>query len=390
MNNQNNMFGNGLNFRQGGDTNVSVMNNESLSGKGLPNDIQNMNSSEIQRLINSMKIETTNLNPQVLQKMSSSQLEDMISHMKNNITGSTSEKSNNKKMDKQELFEKIKSLRKISAEKQKKLNSAKERISANQELIDSSDESAIIEISDEESEEKPQKKPVLKDKKINNLSNKNQIILIKSDQYAEPEFFNDYMVELDKTFTNVKCIEIQNYNFPKLEKEIEITDDNSDFTFSVNDDEQSVQLENGIFTVKEIINTIQDVLDEADINLKLSIINNKITIKHQENEEFNLINNNGSILRELGFTEDVYENDSSYTSENEIKNINKIYMFIDNISSNEPIGLIDLNKPKSIKKEFKKPISELKAIIVKFKVSKDDDELVDFYKKPHQFNLKIN
>ena len=65
-------------------------------------------------------------------------------------------------------------------------------------------------------------------------------------------------------------------------------------------------------------------------------------------------------------------------------------MFIENISSNEPIGLIDLNKPKSVKKEFKKPINELKEIIVKFKASKEDDELVDFYKKPHQFNLKIN
>ena len=395
MNNQNNMFGNSLNFRQGGDTSVSVMNttNDSLSGKGLPNDIQNMNSTQIQRLINSMKIETNNLNPQVLQKMDSRQIEEMIEQMKSNIIGTSSSiekgKENIKKMDKQELFEKIKNLRKIASDKQKKINNAKNKISSNQNLDDSSDESAIIEISEDESEEKPVKK-MIKDKKPAELVNKNQIILIKSDQYAEPEFFNDYMVELGKTFKNVKCIEIQNCNFPKLEKEIEITDDNSDFTFSVNNDEQSVQLEHGIFTIKEIINTIQEVLNDADINLKLSIVNNKINIEHTENEEFILINNSNSILRELGFREDTYDNETKYTAEDEINNINKIYMFIDNISSDEPIGIIDLNKQKSIKKEFKKPINELKEIIVKFKLSKDDDELVDFYKKPHQFNLKIN
>jgi hypothetical protein len=394
MNNQNNMYGNGLNFRQGGDTNVSVMNTqtESLSGKGLPTDVQNMNSTQIQRLINSMKIETKNLNPQVLQKMDSRQIEEMIEQMKSNIIGpSSTGKENIKKMDRQELFEKIKNLRKVAAEKQKKLNNAKNKMSSNQILNDSSDESAIIEISEDESyksEEKPIKKST-KDKKPE-LTNKNQIILVKSEQYAEPEFFNDYMVELDKTFKNVKCIEIQNCNFPKLEKEIEITDDNSDFTFSVNNDEQSVQLEHGTFTIKEIINTIQEVLDDADIDLKLSIVNNTINIEHTENDDFSLINNHNSILRELGFTEDIYENESKYISDNEIKNINKIYMFIDNISSDEPIGFIDLNKPKSIKKEFKKPINELKEIIVKFKVNKDDDKLVDFYKKPHQFNLKIN
>ena len=91
------------------------------------------------------------------------------------------------------------------------LVNAKNKISSNQNLVDSSDESAIIEISDNESEEKPQKKinKTINTSKIKNTSkliNKNQIISIKSDQYAEPEFFNDYMIEFEREYGNTKII----------------------------------------------------------------------------------------------------------------------------------------------------------------------------------------
>jgi hypothetical protein len=400
MQNQN-IFGNNQNFKQGGDTNVSIMNThaETLLGKGLSNNINNMNSSQIQRLINSMKIETKNVNPQTLQKMHSSQIEEMIEQMKKNINiNNNIPKEENKKIDKQELFEKIKNLRKIAAEKQKKINNVKNKIST-QNLNDSSDESAIIEISNDsdESDNSERTNELTKNELSKKISKKtiskkvddtNNIILIKSEQYAEPEFFNDYLIELDKTYKNVKCIEIPNYTFPKLEKEIEITNDNSEFTFSIDNDEQSIELEHGVFSVDKIITTIQDVLDNAEIDLKLNINNNTINIEHTQNEEFILLNNNNSILRELGFTKDIYENETNYTADNQII-IDKIYMFIDNISSTEPIGLIDLKKTKIIKKEFKTPINELKEIIVKFKLNKDYDELVNFYNKPHQFNLKI-
>ena len=403
-NNMNNMIGNNLNFRQGGDNTTMSMSsnmppnipaNMMALGAGLPTTIQNMNSSQIQNLINSIKTDSQTFNPQVLQKMNAKDMELMIEQMKKNILGLSEKenvKTNEKDVDKKEILKKILELKKMQIKKQNALNetinkdkSSKKR---KQKYDSESDKSEIIQESENDDTESSKSEKQVNKK--NNKKTNNKTIIIKSDKYAEPEYYNDYMVQLDKPYKNIKCIELIDYKFPNMSQDIEITNDNNEFTFIFDNDEQSVQLDTGIYNIKNVINTIQEVLDDAEIHLQLKINNNKIIIQHTEKENFGLKNDEHSILRELGFTNETYEDNYKYVGEDEIKNITKMYMFIENISEKDPIGLIDLEKSVTpIKKQFKKPINELKEMIIKFKINKDDDDLVDFNKQPHELNFKL-
>jgi hypothetical protein len=225
------------------------------------------------------------------------------------------------------------------------------------------------------------------DDKINETNNS---IEINAQDYAEPEFYNDYYVELPKTYTNIKSIELTNLEFP--EASYELKQEENQFKFKLNDEEQCFELEPGDYKLDEIIESIQNGFNELENNLKISLDeeNNKTTIENTENKDFELIND--GIVKLLGYTKEKYINKSLYVSETSCKIYPCTYIYIDTISRDSPIGKISLlNPPKNIKKKFNEPIKELKDLIIKFKTrNTKKDELFDFRNKPHKMKILCN
>jgi hypothetical protein len=429
MNNGMNMyngngFGNNLNFRLGG------INNKNNKEEGMSNNnVNQMNSNQIQNLINGMKTDAITFSPEQLQHMDSKQMGNVINQLKTgsgygNVSKNTSKTDKSKnimtKEKKSEILEMVQKMKKINAEKEKLLKNTIKKPDKNkkqhiQEYEDSpSNDEEIIEQSESEHSEIQSLKSSKSSKSIistkssinhqkdikstnstksinNRLSKQNcKILTINSSEYGEPEFYNDYLVELSDPVKNIACIEITDYKFPKPNKKITINENNNQFVFDI-DEEQTIELEEGEFNINDIIEATQNIFEQNDINIQLSITpDNRVVIK--SNNEFILKNESGSILKSLGFTKKIYKNKSKYIAESCCINSSRLYLFIDNISTKDPIGMIELDKKEitPIRKEFKTPIDELTDILLKFKTNNtEDNDLYDFNEEPHVLTLKL-
>ena len=151
-------------------------------------------------------------------------------------------------------------------------------------------------------------------------------------------------------------------------------------------------MEPGKYSINEIIEGLQNVFNQYEIKINIDIDNNEHIILSSLETEFSFKNDKNSLLIMLGFTKDHYEDERVYKSENKHSLVSKIYLYIDNISNNEPFGIIDLQNKKhtSIIKRFNQPISVIREMILKFKRRQTkDDDLIDFDNKPHQITFKF-
>ncbi len=296
-----------------------------------------------------------------IKQMSSKEIDNLISKIKNNIMTNVEEIANKAidnidKDDKKRLLNIIKKTKESNNNETVKTKKKKKKVK-------------IVSFEDEI---------------------KSDTIKINPKDYTEPEYFNDYLVELSNKYKNVTKIELADYDFPK--DLCYINKKNNQLIIYINDDEKQIELEKGNYTIDEIIEGLQEAFDDEKIDLNISLDSDEHIIL-QSNSRFSFAND--SLGRVLGFTKDNYENQKYYQSENKHLLVSKLYIFIENILKDEPIGIIDLtkNKKEPIMKKFTKPISEINEMIIKFKrrpINDDnDDDLVNFQKKPHNITLKL-
>ena len=311
--------------------------------------------------------------------MSSNDIDKIINKIKNNVMIGAEELSykgseNINKNNKKKLLDLIKQAKKVNNKKKQKHDS--ENSSSDKE--------------EEEEDIKPIKKTV-KFKKTPKITQKlSKLVSIDASEHAEPEYFNDYMVDLPNDVKNVIGIELLDYKFPP--ELCHITKENNKLIIIIDDDEKEIELEPGKYSINEIIEGLQDVFNQYEIKINIDIDNNEHIILSSLETEFSFKNDKNSLTIMLGFTKDHYEDERVYKSENKHSLVSKIYLYIDNISKNEPFGIIDLQNKKntSIIKKFNQPISVIKEMILKFKRRQTkDDDLINFDNKPHQITFKF-
>lgn len=236
-------------------------------------------------------------------------------------------------------------------------------------------------------------RPVKKSQKI-----VNKTLIVESDKIEDdPDNYNDYMVDFSSEFggdlNNISDIKIVDMKIPLSP---EIDDSCNMFTITYNGEGYELELEGGKYTIEEILQDFNESLESVECGITVSLKNNgKIVLEQENDENFEISCGENSIGKYLGFTKDKYTNKSKYVSdEANTFASNPIYMYIKNISKDKPFALIHPSgKFEQQILSFDPPISKLSCLIIQFKseISKGDDNLVNFNRKPHTitFTFKV-
>ncbi len=351
----NNNFNNQQNFLKGGRV-------------GIP-DFSNMKQEDIQKYISNIKSEITNslnVDYRNLQNMSSKQISKLINKLKNPDSNQLDEISIEKpkkkeKKDLQSIINELKELKKTS-------------------------KSVSFE---EDKEEKVDNKKKQKKEKENKSNNSFEL---NSQDYTEPEYYNDYMVELPSDIRRFNTIEILDYNLPKTYKPID--DDSCKLFFLKNNQELEIELPTGVYSIDDIIEGIQNTFDNEDINLKIIKIEDYITIKSTDDHKF-IMECSDDFGKLLGFRQDKYENSNEYTSEEKHNIITTLYLYIKNLDTTQKdiyleIDLLSKNKNSQLKLDNSATFKNNEMIITFKRRKTSEEDLVDFNNKPHtiKFNFR--
>jgi len=360
------------NMNQGGQHNIQQMlqyqqslNNNINFPKGGMVGISNISATK------SAVASSYGIDLKQIQSMSSQDIEKIINKVKNNVMIGASEIANKgteniEDSDKRKLLNLIKKAKKIN--KKKEVSSGEENSETSEEI-------------------KPKKSVKFTDKpKLKRA----KLVSINAAEHTEPEYFNDYMVDLPENIKNISGIEILDYSFPK--ELFTINENNNQLIIIINQEEKIIELESGNYSIDEIIDGLQSAFDADDIAINIDIDTEEHIILSSPKLEFAFKNDDNSMMQILGFKEKFYNNERVYRSETKHMLVSKIYFYIDNISNNEPFGVIDLKSRNNstLIKKFNKPINEIKEMILKFKRRPtQDDDLIDFLNKPHKLTFKF-
>lgn len=152
---------------------------------------------------------------------------------------------------------------------------------------------------------------------IDTISNTSTLI-IDSQDWADCSDYSDYLVSLKniKECKNIKRVIFTEYSVP--EPKIAIDESNNKLNIFLNDGNYSIEMAHGLYTVCNIINTLQEGLVEIGITLKKKEQNNKVIIKNIDNDEFEILPT--ELLNYIGFDNKKYCGSFCYVSESEIDN----------------------------------------------------------------------
>ena len=230
---------------------------------------------------------------------------------------------------------------------------------------------------------------------------KKQILTVKSDSWTEPEFYNNYRVELDTPITNFKKMSVNGTSdFPMLTPLID--EDHNTFCIIYNKQKIPVVLDPKIeYRLSDIVDGINAVLDYDNIPIQIEVNkHNHVIVENKSGDIFSLDLTQNSIGEYLGFNNQTYKDKSMYSSENPHMFLEQsYYMFIKEISPNDPICEItpqgeiiqliqsftdnDL-KIKSTQNKY------IKEFTFQFRYDKHkDSSLVIFYEEPHSFSFDL-
>jgi len=221
---------------------------------------------------------------------------------------------------------------------------------------------------------------------------KHSDILIKSSDYGDPEDYSDYMVEFKDGFNNITNFQIIDLNIPKISNEI--TNDNQISITLDNDIDIQTAIEIGLYNTETLINAIRKALPNFTLNIDH---NDKIVIKSISNQNFEIINNDNSVFKQLGFIKPHYSGKKTYISEekSQIDIQHTVNLFIEGIEDTKPILVYNSNMdPKKmlpINISFCEPIKNLQEIFVKFKLDSDPDSsnFINFRGRPHELRCRV-
>ncbi len=388
------------------------------------------------KLINALKNNINNINPYLYQTFDTEQLQELIKKVSSNLINLTYEKEsednivetmnennmvddtskntidllNDKKTELLGLIKELASKKKSTSEEDslcsdldddgidieniirkkkpgmtkmaiaKEINSGKKRnLGAKQDLLLAEEDSSgnyDFDEMDLNTKVKRKNKSHKQKVKYHNLD-------IKSKEQTEPEYYNDYMIDLDKTLKNVVSFELVSYNLPNINNNV--TNHNNELTVSIGKDEHHIELDEGHYSITNLTSYLQNCFDKIGISLQIKVNkSNNIIIKSKKDEEFKIIDGNNSIHALLGFTDNNLDENSTIHKSNDkhkVTDDTKIYLFVENVLNGKSFATIDLNEDPSkvcpIKLDLSdNPIPMLPDFVIKFKI--DDNPVNDY------------
>lgn len=232
----------------------------------------------------------------------------------------------------------------------------------------------------------------------NSEDNEQQIefydLVINSEKLTSGEHFNDYLVKLKNSYNNVVSFRLESFKLPQLYNNV--NDDNNMLRYIYNGDERVIGLEPGLYDIDSIIKCLNIAFERNNDNLTVYEDNSHhITIKSKDKTNFELINEDNSLINVLGFKNQRYTDKYAYKSEEESEiNINDrvvLYLKMDDIEDT-PLITVDLSQDSEEQCPVElslidNPLQDLNNFVIKFK--NKDDTLFDFKGEPHELHFKI-
>ncbi|VBB17978.1 hypothetical protein YASMINEVIRUS_441 [Yasminevirus sp. GU-2018] len=227
-------------------------------------------------------------------------------------------------------------------------------------------------------------------------------ITIKSDDWTEPQFFNNYKVDLDVPLNGlIKIAGVTSSEFPLLKPDV----DESHNTFCIIYKKEALPIElepRDDYTLTGIIRETNEALEGEEIPIKMRVDKKGyVTVESTKNEKFDIDLTENSIGPYLGFQEQKYSGKTKYTSECPHMFVEQsYYMFIREISPEKavceitPEGKviqlikdISTNSDVKIRSSSSKPI---KSFTIQYRnADSASSPLTEFYEEPHEITFEF-
>jgi len=215
---------------------------------------------------------------------------------------------------------------------------------------------------------------------------KKHTVVIDSSQHSDPDFYSDYFVNLPEEYHNIIGIELVDFDMPKIKNKIEIGEDTNYLAIRMEGDNEikEMDLDEGSYSVKELLSTINYGFEQLEIDLTIDINNqNIVVIKSNTDKNFS-IDSESTLFRLLGFTDKNYSGSNNYISSKKLSKYQSVKLQVDGIAD----GITgELDSKKQIHKYFKEPIDTLDRFVIK--MNNESNEPVDFKRKPHKLTFQI-
>ena len=172
-----------------------------------------------------------------------------------------------------------------------------------------------------------------------------------------------------------------------------VTNKNNQITYIENSNEQNINVNDGIYNSRTLITEIKKQLPVIDLMFDT---NGKVVMLNKSDHIFDILNNDNSVFRQLGFTKLNYTGKKMYIANElpEIDTLHEINFFIEGIDDIKPLitfnSASDLIKKLPVNIKFDNPIKNLNEIFIKFKLGTTySNKLVNFNGNPHEFKIRI-
>ena len=263
--------------------------------------------------------------------------------------------------------------------------------------------------------EESYKKLVGREKTIKNLIDENSKYLsinrhnfiIDSSKF---DMDGKYEFNLDKKLNNITRIELNSYDFPIVNNNINDTNNKIYFKMDVvkseetqNDSDSEVRgseeyeeitqiiIPHGSYDISSLIKKMNKLCKSYRIGFTYNKNSSKVTVKSEADTNLILYNDgNDSVLKMLGFREDNYNDEKSYVSEDvfDVRKNKFIKLVLNNISEDKfcEIGL-NQNRTSLYYKDYNPPLSSLNSLSVSLLDS--NDNIVDFCNLSHKLEFIV-
>lgn len=238
--------------------------------------------------------------------------------------------------------------------------------------------------------------------------NKSIVLNFDSEESVEPRFYSDYILDFPENLNNVIITSLEITNIELPQERNKITNDCNKFIFIIDEQENEMELDEGEYNIKQIFELLESGFKELNLKMKIYSRNNRVVIEHKKKKLFKLKNDEGSVLKKLGFTQSYYESEFIYESELSHSFFDTIYMYVYYNLDNNQMNIFE-DKPftdlkgkinKSYKKKLNASITNtIGYFFIKFKnsISENEDEdededgnnLYNFVNEPHKYTIKI-
>ena len=221
----------------------------------------------------------------------------------------------------------------------------------------------------------------------------NMTLTIECDKIEEdPNNYNDYMVdfknEFGKDLSDIANITLTSVNVPFMPN---IDEESNKLSIVYNDEcnELEFEIDDQNYNINEIIDQINESMNELETGIVAKLKSGKVIMEQQDDEEFEIICNENSIAKYLGFSKKKYSGKSQYISENETSFINgPIYLYLKNLSQNEPFAILHSDGNYEQKFKLSQNIPKMSCIILQFK--SENKKLVNFAGTPHTLSFSFD